>query len=96
MALWPIAETLGFAMEQTLNNWKHSVSTLDVLKVKKKAVTPIVPADNLVLISFKKSFMICYYKNTHFLVYFSCHKLPSAESGPPPSSYFHGVVAQKL
>lgn len=25
MALWPIAETLGFAMEQTLNNWKHSV-----------------------------------------------------------------------
>lgn len=47
MALWPIAETLGFAMEQTLNNLKHSVSTLDVLKVKKKA---IVPTDNLVLI----------------------------------------------
>lgn len=61
MALWPIAETLDFAMEQTLNNWKHSVSTLDVLKVKKKAVTPIVPTDNLVLIFFlKRSFMVCY------------------------------------
>ena len=54
MALWPIAETLGLAMEQTLNNWKHSVSTLDVLKVKKKAVTLIVPTDNLVLILLKK------------------------------------------
>lgn len=51
MALWPIAETLGFAMEQTLNKWKHSASTLDVFKVK-KAVTPIVPTDNLVLIFF--------------------------------------------
>lgn len=54
MALWPIAEILGFAMEQTLNNWKHSVSTLDVLEVKRKAVTPIVPTDNLVLIFFLK------------------------------------------
>lgn len=59
MALWPIAETLGFAMEQTLNNWKRSVSILEVLKVEKKAVTPIVPTDNLLLI-FKKSFVICY------------------------------------
>lgn len=26
------------------------------------------------------------------MVYFGRHKLPSAESGPPPSIYFHGVV----
>lgn len=59
MALWPIAEILGFAMEQTLNNWKHSVSTLDVLEVKRKAVTPIVPTDNLVLIFFLKKKEFC-------------------------------------
>lgn len=51
MALWPVAETLGLGMEQTQQS-KHSVSTWDVMKMKKKAIPQIVPTDNLVLIFF--------------------------------------------
>lgn len=61
MALWPVAETLGLGMEQTQQS-KHSVSTWDVMKKKKKAIPQIVPTDNLVLIFFLKRFMICSYK----------------------------------
>lgn len=51
MALWPVAETLGLGMEQTQQS-KHSVSTWDVMKMKKKAIPQIVPTDNSVLIFF--------------------------------------------
>lgn len=53
MALWPVAETLGLGMEQTQQS-KHSVSTWDVMKMKKKAIPQIVPTDNSVLIFFFK------------------------------------------
>lgn len=97
MALWPVAETLGLGMEQTQQS-KHSVSTWDVMKMKKKAIPQIVPTDNSVLIFFLRDLWFVLTKQNKkpcLLVRFSCHKLPVAESGPPPPIYFHGVVAHK-